>query len=342
MAGLALPTFALVVAGVAAVAVGLALAAEAAAGLRGGMILLGRGAAIAAGIASVVFAGPLVRAAVAGADPLLSVMELSIVASAIALALRARAARSLVLWAALAAGFGVAAVTQLVPQEGSGLLGDALRFELPKTLHYWVPVMVAILAAAGLEAIVRWDGLTTAVRGATVVAFVGAAALPIRSTPIDAFHLGEHRLSETLSIAMRWVQAGFWSGYPNSRYVVDAPRQEILDAVRREIVAGRIGPDTPILHVAGSFQQWVATPLGVFDGVTETDVVPDAEVSIHTVGGRLHPLADLGGLLASGRFVFVLLESSDRLPPGIAEEIAAAGYARGFSNSQGTLYVFGA
>ena len=248
----------------------------------------------------------------------------------------------LVLWAALAAGFGVATVTQLVPQEGSGLLGDALRFELPKTLQYWVPVMVAILAAAGLEAVVHWDGFATAVRGATVVAFVGAAALPIRSTPIDAFHLGEHRLSETISIAMRWVQAGFWSGYPSSRYVVDAPRQEIIDAVRREIAAGRIGPDMPILHVAGSFQQWVATPLGVFDGVTETDVTPDAEVSIHTVGGRLRPLGDLGELLASGRYGFVLLEPNDRLPLDIAEEIAAAGYTPGFSNGQGTLYVLGA
>lgn len=348
MVGIGLPPLALVVALAGSVAVGMLLAADASAGARHVLIAVGRGAAAVAGVAAVVFAivfaGQLIRAAVAGAGPLLAVMELSIVAAAIAIGLRAPAARNPVLWAALTAGFAVAVLTQLVPEQGSGLLGDALRFELPKTLQYWVPVMVALLAAAGLEALARWDKLAVAARGATLVAFVGAAALPIRSTPIDAFHLGEHRLSETFSIAMRWVQHGFWSGYPNSRYVVDGPRQELLDAVRREIDAGRIGPDTPILHVAGSFQQWVATPLGVFDGVTETDVVPDVEVSIHTVGGRLHPLADLPALLVQGQpggrfYAYVLLEPDPtKLPPGMRDQILSAGYEPVFSNGQGELF----
>jgi hypothetical protein len=232
-------------------------------------------------------------------------------------------------------------LTQLVPEQGSGLLGDALRFELPKTLQYWVPVFAAILAAAGLDALARWERLAVAARGVALVAFVGAAALPIRATPIDAYHLGEHRLSETFSISMRWIQAGFWSGFPDSRYVVDEPRQELLDAVRREIAAGRIGPDTPVLHVAGSFQQWVATPLGVFDGVTETDVVPDAVLNIHTVGGRLHGLDELEGLLASRRYAYLLYEPSPELPAGTEDAILAAGYVPIASNGQGSLYRLG-
>jgi hypothetical protein len=257
-------------------------------------------------------------------------------------ALGAPASRSVVLWAALGAGFGVAALTQLVPEEGSGLLGDALRFELPKTLQYWVPVFVAMLAAGGLASLLRADRLPLLARGVGIVAFVGAAALPIRTTPIDAFHLGEHRLSETFSIAMRWVGSGFWAGFPDSRYVVDGPRTEILDAVRAEIDAGRIGPDTPVLHVAGSFQQWRATPLGVFAGVTETDVTPDAVESIHTVGGRLRPLGDLEGLLAGGTYPYVLYEPSEAdLPPGIRDRIIAAGYAPIFANAQGELLALG-
>ncbi len=348
MVGLGLPPVALVVALGAAVGVGLLLGAEPSAGIRRGLVALGRGSAAIAGVVAVVFAGPLIGAAVAGVGPLLAVMELASVAAAIAIGLRAPAARNPVLWAALAAGFAVAVLTQLVPEQGSGLLGDALRFELPKTLQYWVPVMVALLAAAGLEALTRWDRLAVAARGVTLITFVGAAALPIRSTPIDAFHLGEHRLSETLSIAVRWIQDGFWSGYPDSRYVVDAPRQELLDAVRREIAAGRLGPDSQIIHVAGSFQEWVATPLGVFDGVVETDVVPDAEVSIHTVGGKLHPLADLPALLrksapgpgrSSRYFGYVVLEPDPtKLPPGIRDEILAAGFEPSFSNGQGELF----
>ena len=157
--------------------------------------------------------------------PLLSVMELALVAGIVAVALRTPAARNPVLWAALGAGFLVATLTQLVPEKGAGLLGDALRFELPKTLHYWVPVPLAILAASGVAAVLRLAALPAGIRGVAVTAFVAAAVLPIRTTPIDAFLLGEHRISETLSIAMRWSERGFWQGFPDPRFVVDEPRR---------------------------------------------------------------------------------------------------------------------
>jgi hypothetical protein len=343
MIGISLPPLALVVAVIAGPAVGWLLGSSAP--IRGGFVLLGRLAAVVLAFGVIVAAGPVVRAAVAGAQPLVSVMELTVVASIAAVVLRARAARSLVLWAAIAAGFVVATLTQLVPEEGSGLLGDALRFELPKTLQYWVPVFVAVLGASGIAAVMEAPRLPDVARGLAIVGFVGTAALPIRSAPIDAFHLGEHRLSETLSIALRWAQRGFWSGFPDPRYVVDAPRQELLDAVRAEISAGRIGPDTPVLHVAGSFQQWVATPLGVFDGVTEVDVTPDYVLSIHTVGGKLHPLDDLDALLAAGppggrTYGFVLYEPDsdpENLPPETRDALIAAGFRPVFSNSQGEL-----
>jgi hypothetical protein len=340
MLGVALPPLSLVVALALGIAVGVALDALPSVGRS--LVVVGRLLAAAVALLSVVLAGPVVRAVLAGASPLLNVMELSLLAGAVGIGLGARASRSLVLWAALAAGFGVAALTQLVPEEGSGLLGEAIRFELPKTLHYWVPVFAAILAAGGLGALLTAEIVPRLVRGVGIVAFVGAAALPIRTTPIDAFHLGEHRLSETLSIALRWIQSGFWVGFPDSRYVVDAPRQEILDAVRTEIRAGRLGPDTPVLHVAGSFQQWVATPLGVFAGLTETDVTPDAVESIHTVGGRLGPIDDLSSQLASGAYPYVLFEPSPEfLPPGIRDRIVAAGYRLIFANAQGELFVLG-
>lgn len=338
MLGIALPPISLLVAIVAGVGVGLAL--DTMPGLRAAIVRAGRFAAVGGALLAVVLAGPLVRAAIAGATPLVVVMELSTTVALVAIALGAPASRSPVLWAALAAGFGVATLTQLVPEEGSGLLGQGLRFELPKTLQYWVPVFLAVLAAGGLAEFLRTDRFPSLARGVGIVAFVGTAALPIRVTPIDAFYLGDHRLSETFSIAMRWVQSGFWTGFPDTRHVVDAPRQAILDAVRAEIDAGRIGPDTPVLHVAGSFQQWQATPLGVFDGVTETVVAPDAVESIHTVGGRLRPLDALDGLLASRDFEYVLFEpNADLLPPGLRDRIVATGYRSIFANEQGELFV---
>lgn len=335
--GIGLPPIALVVSIGVGLAAGTAIVANPT--LHMPLVLVGRLAAAGAALAAVLVAGPLVRAAVGGAQPLLSVMELALVAGAVAVALRTPAARNPVLWAALGAGFLVAALTQLVPEKGAGLLGDALRFELPKTLHYWVPVPLAILAASGVAAVLRLAVLPIAIRGVAVTAFVAAAVLPIRTTPIDAFLLGEHRISETLSIAMRWSERGFWQGFPDTRYVVDAPRREILAAVRAEIEAGRIGPEAPILHIADSFQQWRATPLGVFTGVTETDVTPDAVVSIHTIGGRLRPLEDMAGLIAGRTYAYVLLEPSpDKLPPDARDQIVAAGYTSIFANAQGELF----
>jgi len=335
MLGLALPAVTLLVALGVAIAAGAALDRLPLVGTA--LVIAARFAAAATAFVVVVLAGAVVRSAVAGATPLLSVVEVASVAAVAAIALRAPASRSLVLWAALAAGFGVAALTQLVPAEGSGMLGEALRFELPKTLQYWVPVFVAILAAGGLAALVDTNRLSLAIRAIAIVAFVATAALPIRPKPIDAFHLGEHRLSETFSIAMRWVQRGFWSGFPDNRYVVDESRQELLDAVRAEIEGGRLGPDTPVLHVAASFQMWIATPLGVFDGVTETILVPDPEVSIHTVGGRIGAIEDLDATLTCSMYV-VLEPEGEGLPPDIRDRILAAGFAPIFANDQGELF----
>jgi len=117
---------------------------------------------------------------------------------------------------------------------------------------------------------------------------------------------------------------------------VNRPRQEILDAVRAEIDAGRLHHDAPVLHLAKSFQQWVATPLGVFDGVNETFLSLDPEVTHQTVGGRLFDVADLPAYL-DGSYPYVVLEPNG-LPDGTRQAIVAAGYASIFANAQGEVF----
>jgi hypothetical protein len=242
----------------------------------------------------------------------------------------------------LAAGVGIAAaiVTQLIPGD-AGLLGSALRFELPKTLHYWIPVTVAVAAGASLALVRVSPRLPRSARPLLLGAFVVAAALPLRPDPIDALHLGERRWSEALAADLGYAATGFWRGYPDSRNVIDGPGLELVDAVRSRISAGSIGPSTGVLHVARSFQQWRSTPLGVFAGVTETTVSPDAEFSIHTAGGRLHRLDDLDTLLSSGDFELVLLEPSDDLPPDVRDRIVEAGFRPIFDNARGVLFAGG-
>lgn len=286
-------------------------------------------------------ASPLAIAVDLGPGPLIEAAELVLLAAVGGVILGARDARSPIIWAGVAVGVVVAIGTQLVPEQGTGLLGQALRFELPKTLYYWLPVFLAVAAAATLAWAWTTPSLPWLARVGGVGLFVVAAALPLRAEPIDILHLGEHRLSETIAIDLRYAGSGFWTGYPDSRRLVDPPRQALIDAVRAEIDAGRIGPDTTVLHVAESFQQWVATPLGVFAGVTETDVTPDAEHSIHTVGGRLMDFTDLPTLLASQTYRYLLYEPNAKLPAGVDQQIAAAGYRPIFSNEQGILYRLG-
>ena len=259
--------------------------------------------------------------------------------------LGSRGARARLVWAGLAVGALAVFLTQVLPRD-LGFLGSALRFEVPKTVHYWLSMIAAAGAASALAFL--WSGpgnpLPWAGRVAAVAAFVLVAALPLRINAIplepgeiDAYHLGEHRWSETFAIDLRFADSGFWQGFPDPRMVVDEPRQELLDVLRAEIGAGRLRHDTPVLHVASSFQQWASTPLGVFDGVFETFLSEDPEVSHQTVGGRLFDIADLHDYLDPGAFPYVVLEPRD-LSEGLRAQVLAAGYASIFINGQGEVF----
>jgi hypothetical protein len=252
--------------------------------------------------------------------------------------LGSRAARSPLVLAGLAVGAAAVLLTQVLPTD-LGFLGSALRFEVPKTVHYWLSAIAAASAGPALAFI--WAGarrrLPLVGRAAALATFMAAAALPLRPAPIDAYHLGEHRWSETFAIDLRFAETGFWRGFPDSRTVVDDERQQILDAVRAEIEAGRLRHDTPVLHLAENFEQWVATPLGVFAGVTETVVSVETQVSHQTVGGRLFGMDRLDELVDPALFPYVVLEP-DGMPEGIRAQVESAGYRSIFANDQGEVF----
>jgi hypothetical protein len=319
--------------------------------IRRGLILSGRVAVGLAAIGAVALTPLLLPAAERALSrilPTMPVLLVTIAAGALVAPRRLLTPRRLgspVLVAMLVGGAIVATATEVVPAEGTLLA--ALRFEVPKTLHYWLPVGIALAAAIALDGVWRDEGRRLpaflderALPRLALTVFVIAAFLPMRAAPLtDAYHLGERRVSETVALQLRYAEVGYWQGYPDPRRIVDPERVALLDAVRAEIGAGRLGPASEVLHVARSFQQWSAVPLGVFVGVIETDVTPDAEVSIHTVGGRLRRFADLGSQLAR-RPPYVVLEPAE-LPPGTRDAIVAAGYQAVFANDRGELFRLG-
>ena len=236
---------------------------------------------------------------------------------------------------AFGVGFLGVLATTTIPFADIGVLG--IGFEVSKTLHYWIPIFLAVLAAFALHALWTSPQFGLPLRAGMLGLFLIAAALPIRSEVIPQLYLGEHRLSETLSIDLGWAETGYWVGYPDARTIVDADEVDLINRMRQEISAGRLAASTRVLHVSFSFQQWVSTPLGVFAGIMETAASQQTEVSIHTAGGRLFALDKLDTLLAE-RFGYVVLEPKD-LRLGVREQILAAGYQPIYRNPRGEIFV---
>jgi hypothetical protein len=245
--------------------------------------------------------------------------------------------RSLDAWrvigAALLVGLTALGIAEALPS--GGLLIQSIAYEVPKEVGYWLPWFVAIAGGLGLAAV--WDrrDWATPLRIGMPLVFVVLAAVDFQPRAIEEQGIEQHRYADTLAISLHRAQDGYWIGYPDSRQIVDAPREALLAAVRSEIAAGRLRGDTPVLHVAQSFQQWVATPLGVFAGVIETDATEDPEHSLHTVGGRLMDIKDLATLLRQN-FPYLVVEGYGASNTSL-DAAAAAGYHVVWADEHATL-----
>jgi hypothetical protein len=241
----------------------------------------------------------------------------------------------LVLWVVAGTGLVAGLIAAALPT-GSAVL-DNLTYELPKTTNYFSWPFVAVAASVGVAGLGAMSVWPRAFRAAVAGIFLIALATPIRPAPIEPLTLAEHRLSETSATFLETAADGYWQGSPDSRWLIDSDEREILDAVRAEIAAGRLGPDDGVLHVAASFQPWSSVPLAIFDGVVETSATLDAEVSIHTAGGRLHQLSELPQLVDGG-FRYLVVEPAG-LPADLDWSVINDRFEPVFSNARGTLLV---
>ena len=246
----------------------------------------------------------------------------------------ARAGRGwLVLGCGIAAGTAAWAASGLVGYDT--LTQQAVHYEVPKTIEYWLPVMLALGGAGGIAAVMRLRRLGPL----TAIALAALLFDTMYTYPgplITNVQIGEHRGAESLGLALREAEQGYWVGYPDARLIVDPAEQAVIDELRTEISAGRLGPSTRVLHIASSFQQWSSVPIGVFTGALETSISLQPELSIHTVGGRLLGFDQLPAQLASD-YGYVVLEPNG-LDPTLPATITAAGYRQIWSNSQATIY----
>ena len=237
------------------------------------------------------------------------------------------------LLAPLATGGAALLAVAVIP--GSSLLSDALRYEVPKAVGYWLP-WACVPATAGLvAAIVRWRG-PVMVRVVLVGAFLAIVLLPAGSPAPDSAQ-ASHAVADDLAFDLRTAEFGGWQGYPDSRLVVDAAGRDLLGFLRDAISSGQLGAEARVLHVARSYQPWASLPIAVFTGLEELVVSEDATVDIFTAGGQIYPLASLATELHAG-YSAVVVEPAG-LPAEVRSSVVAAGYRSVFTNSSGDVFL---
>lgn len=339
MAGLSLPTWALVLLVPVAVAIWYAgrhatLRTAGVLDRRLVVVVVVAGAAVTASAAALMSAGDIRQFVVGSLAGVAASIVLIVGALNSTLVARDRRGYPL-LWIIPAAAMMAALVASAMPIGTQ--LGQSIAYEVPKTTNYLVWPFLGVSTAVGLAALWERVDWPIVIRAVIVGGFLVAASAPVRLGVADPLALGEHRLAEVASISLRTAANGYWQGYPDPRTLIDRPQADVLTALRTQIEAGRLRADTPVLHVAATFQAWGSIPLSDFSGIVETTASLDPEYSIHTAGGRLHSISELPALLA-GQFPYVVFESAG-LPTNVANQLAAAGYKPLYMNDRAEILV---
>jgi hypothetical protein len=303
----------------------------------GYFVRIGRLVLVAGGLAALFIASDVVRYATEAIRDMASPFPLlTMAATTGAIVFARREAGWRIVAMGIAVGIVVMVGARLLPADTS--LVQSLQAEAhPKVLAYWGPFLLAFAAAAACHrASTLRRGL--GIGQAAVLVFVLLAVLPLRLAPatVGVDNYEEHRMAESVSIALHHAQQGYWMYYPDSRELVDASQVELLNRLDAERAQGLIGPTTRLLHAAEGFRPWVGTPVAVFTGIYESTASYDPERSIHTDGGRLYALDQFPQLLRDG-YEYVLVEGDD-LTNALGPEVEAAGYTLIFANARGDLY----
>ncbi|MBA2569641.1 MAG: hypothetical protein H0V04_00525, partial [Chloroflexi bacterium] len=122
----------------------------------------------------------------------------------LALALGVVMAREARAWLVIGIGalVGMAAmgIANLTPTETR--LGESIHFEVPKSVGYWAPWVVALAGGIGLGAVWSREAWPSIVRMGVAATFVVIAALPFRIESLEPLGIEEHRYSEAAAIVL--------------------------------------------------------------------------------------------------------------------------------------------
>jgi hypothetical protein len=176
-----------------------------------------------------------------------------------------------------------------------------------KMLYYCTPYWLA-LAGGLLFAVLarRWARVPTIVLALLLVIY------PVRHVPESLdFDASELSLAETWTFHLAHAARGYWSGYPDRRWVLDQQWRDAASFMQREIAAGRVDYDTHVVLIVPS-QNNVELALG--SGVS-VDVYPPqySADNIWLVGTRVQGPDALPAALAA-RPPYIMIQPGQPQP----------------------------
>lgn len=207
---------------------------------------------------------------------------------------------------ALALWVGVAAHALADPARFQGTLEmRSIASEVTtKMVYYWAPYWLALAAGILFAVLARRLGRTAALAMVLVL-----TVYPLRQVKehldYDASGLS---IAESIGFNLGNAARGYFSGYPDRRWVADRHWDVVNGALFGEIAAGRLDYYGHVLHVTQSTGIEAALATGVSVDLVTPRWDPN---SIWTVGGRSRGLDAVAGLLAA-RPKYVLLEDYPR------------------------------
>ena len=215
-------------------------------------------------------------------------------------------------------------------------IADPLRFQgslemralasevTPKMVLYCAPYWLALLTGIWFGMLAhRWARLPAVVLALALVTY----PLHYVQEPLD-FDGQQLSLAETWGFHLTNAANGYWAGYGDRRWVLDANGREVADVLLAEVAAGRITYDTHVLQIAPALE---SVETAVVTGISLDLVAPNyAPNNPWTLGGRGRGLDSLPAAFAARpRYVVLRQYQPERFPELSAyDEIVARSYLR--------------
>jgi hypothetical protein len=167
---------------------------------------------------------------------------------------------------------------------------------VPKLQEYWLPYFLVFPAAIPFALLYRFGS-----RSWTIASVLALVIFPWNQRLNASYDYVEHSLAEELGITLGTASGGYWFSTGDPRWAMSPDGLALVDFLRSEQAAGRITPQTHILHLAndvkvnGNFNRF-----SVYTGIDDDPIVneiPATDIG-WLAGGRVRRMDQLRDALA--------------------------------------------